>query len=114
MDHLVKPDLVAPGSKVVSLLAAGSTLARAYPEKNVLGEGRNGYFQMSGTSMAAAVVSGAAAVLLESHPKLNPLQVKALLRAASDFLPLEGLLGAGAGRLDLRVATHAPKPSRVP
>ena len=83
----MKPDLVAPGSKVVSLLAAGSTLARAYPEKNVFGEGRNGYFQMSGTSMAAAVVSGAAALLLESQPKLNPLQVKALLQVGAQPFP---------------------------
>ena len=67
-DHLIKPDLVAPGSKIVSLLSPGSTLAKKYPERQVLGEGRNGYFQLSGTSQAAAVVSGAAALLLESQP----------------------------------------------
>ncbi len=78
VDHLMKPDVVAPGSKVVSLLAPGSTLARQFPERQVLGSGRNGYFQLSGTSQAAAVVSGAAALLLESQPQLNPLMVKLL------------------------------------
>ena len=31
-DHLIKPDLVAPGNKIVGLLAPGSTLAREHPE----------------------------------------------------------------------------------
>jgi serine protease AprX len=44
IDHLVKPDLAAPGSKVVSLLADGSKLATDHPERIVLGDGRNGYF----------------------------------------------------------------------
>ncbi len=82
-DHLIKPDLVAPGSKIVSLLAPGSTLATEYPERRVMGNGNSGYFQLSGTSQAAAVVSGAAALLLESEPRLNPLQVKSLLQAQS-------------------------------
>ncbi len=103
VDHLVKPDLVAPGSKVVSLLAPGSTLARQFPERQVLGSGNNGYFQLSGTSQAAAVVSGAAALLLESQPQLNPLQVKLLLEASAEFMPQEGLVGAGAGKSQSRL-----------
>ncbi|HUE86978.1 MAG TPA: S8 family peptidase, partial [Vicinamibacterales bacterium] len=97
VDRLIKPDVVAPGSKVVSLLAPGSALARRFPERTVLGEGANGYFELSGTSQAAAVVSGAAALLLESQPQLHPLQVKVLLQASARFMPQEGLVGAGAG-----------------
>ena len=98
MDHLIKPDLVAPGSKIVSLLAPGSTLATQFPERQVMGSGNNGYFQLSGTSQAAAVVSGAAALLLESQPQLNPLQVKLLLQASAEFMPEEGLVGGRCGK----------------
>ena len=44
IDHLIKPDLVAPGSKIVSLMAPGSTLATKFPERQVLGKGKNGIF----------------------------------------------------------------------
>ena len=58
-DHLVKPDLVAPGNKILGLAVPGSTLVREHPELVVaMKDGRR--LQLSGTSMAAAVVSGAA------------------------------------------------------
>ncbi|MFP5379867.1 MAG: S8 family peptidase, partial [Vicinamibacteria bacterium] len=74
-DGVVKPDLVAPGSRIVSAIGPGATLARQYPDRLVSGRGAHGYFEMSGTSMAAAAVSGAAALLLEAQPALTPLQV---------------------------------------
>ncbi|HZQ51912.1 MAG TPA: S8 family peptidase [Bryobacteraceae bacterium] len=89
VDHVVKPDLVAPGNLVVSLLAAGSTLPKNYPQNSVYtsyyqdihdrGAKSNTYFTLSGTSMAAPVVSGAAADLVQANPSLTPDQVKALL-----------------------------------
>ena len=39
IDHLIKPDLVAPGSKIVSLMVPGSTLAHAVPRAPVIGQG---------------------------------------------------------------------------
>ena len=57
-DLVLKPDLVAPGSGVVSAEAAGSYLAATYPQRHVAGAGADAYIQLSGTSMAAAVVSG--------------------------------------------------------
>jgi serine protease AprX len=63
-DRLLKPDVVAPGNKVLGLAAPGSTLVREHPEL-VIGSGLNARLQLSGTSMAAAVVSGSVAVLTE-------------------------------------------------
>ena len=83
-DYVLKPDLVAPGNKVVSLEAPFSHLSTTYPERQVPG----GYFELSGTSMSAAVVSGAVALLLESNPELTPQQIKISLQSAAS--PIEG------------------------
>ncbi len=81
LDHIVKPDLVAPGNHLVSLRVAGSTLDAGYPQLEVAPS--NGatarYFQLSGTSMATPVVSGAVALMLQQTPSLTPDQVKARL-----------------------------------
>ncbi len=79
-DHVVKPDLVAPGNDVVSLVAPGATLEAAYPSEAVHGsDGKNDYFTLSGTSMATPAVAGAVAVLLQEQSALTPDQVKARL-----------------------------------
>jgi serine protease AprX len=101
VDHLIKPDLVAPGSRIVSTAAAGSALVAQFPDRVIDGPGARDYFVLSGTSMAAAVVSGAAALVLEGQPRWTPLQVKLALQASAEFLPAAGLLAGGAGRLDL-------------
>ncbi len=103
---IAKPDLVAPGSHIVSLLANTSTdVYKEHP--NNRGDGRSSnsrqwYFRMSGTSMAAPMVAGAAALLIQSNPRLNPDQVKyRLMSTARPFGP-----GAGAGYLDVYAAVH--------
>jgi len=79
-DHVVKPDLVAPGNDIVSLSAPGTTLEAAYPAELVAGtDGNNDYFTLSGTSMATPAVAGAAALLLQEQNTLTPDQVKARL-----------------------------------
>jgi serine protease AprX len=98
VDHLVKPDLVAPGNQVISLLAPNSTLALSYPKtlvssslyETIGASGTSGnYFMLSGTSMATPVVSGAAALLIQQHPSLTPDQVKArLMKTATKTLNL--------------------------
>lgn len=56
IDHIVKPDLVAPGNRMVSNIGKGGhTLSHDYPQNVVTGT----YFRLSGTSMATPVVSGA-------------------------------------------------------
>ena len=101
VDHLVKPDLVAPGSKIVSTAVKGSVLSNLLADRFVDGPGARDYVAMSGTSMAAAVVSGAAALVLDGQGDLTPLQVKLALQGSADFLPQAGLLTSGAGVLDL-------------
>jgi serine protease AprX len=80
VDHLVKPDLVAPGNRIVSLRDAGSTLDVNHPQFEVAPTaGTPKYFRLSGTSMATPLVSGAVALMLQQNPSLTPDQVKARL-----------------------------------
>lgn len=131
IDNIAKPDLVAPGNDVVSLLASPhTTLASQYPQTRIAASYYNGtrstaesaqYYKLSGTSMAAAVVSGAVADLLDAHPGLTPDQVKArLMRTAYKSFPESSLavdpvtglsytsyydiFTVGAGYLDLGAA----------
>jgi serine protease AprX len=116
-DLVIKPDLVAPGSRLVSAEAAGSYLSTAFPERHVAGAGANAYMALSGTSMAAGVASGSVALLLDEKPKLTPGEVKLALQLTSSPITGEGLLTQGAGDLNVLAAisfTHTPRPaSRV-
>ncbi len=108
-DRVVKPDIAAPGRKIVSLYTPGSTFAKKYPQYLVSGNGQNGLFTLSGTSMAAGVVTGAAALVLEANPSLNPLQVRIALQMGATFLPDAGLVGAGAGELNVAASVQLAK-----
>ena len=86
VDAVAKPDIVAPGNLLVSLEAPNSTLYNQFPGNQVPNsfyvKGGNSassssYFTLSGTSMAAGVVSGVVADLLQKSPGLSPDQVKA-------------------------------------
>jgi serine protease AprX len=70
-----RPDLLAPGRSIVSLRDPGSLIDEAFPSARV----GDLLFRGSGTSQAAAVTSGAIAVLLQRYPSLTPDQVKAAL-----------------------------------
>jgi serine protease AprX len=107
-DFGVKPDLAAPGNRIVSLEANGSYLISHYPYLHKAGSGNNAYMQLSGTSMAAPMVSGAAALLLQANPKLVPAQVKLALQTGASFMPDAGLMGAGAGSANFWASRKAP------
>jgi serine protease AprX len=83
VDGYDKPDVVAPGTFIYSVLADTSSWADDYPYRVAFGE----YIRLSGTSMAAPIVSGAAALLLQAEPGLNPDQVKyRLMNTGSDIV----------------------------
>ena len=96
VDHIAKPDLVAPGNKIASLLSQGSTLEQKYPG-DVLNpitygdySGQDSYIKLSGTSMATPVVSGAAVLMLQKSSGLNPDAVKArLMKTADKMFPTQ-------------------------
>jgi serine protease AprX len=78
-DSNPKPDLLAPGRRIVSIRVQGSALDSLFPDHVVAAHNGSTYLRLSGTSMATPVVSGAAALLLQARPNLSPDQVKALL-----------------------------------
>ncbi len=95
-----QPDLVAPGRSIVSLRAPGSFTDTTFPEARVSIGDAPRFFRGSGTSQAAAVVSGAVALVLDERPELTPDQVKHLLTRNAE--PLAGpIVGRGAGVLQL-------------
>lgn len=85
----IKPDLVAPGGHMTGITRPGSTLSTDYPEYLL----RNGEFVMTGSSQAAALVSGLAALLLQLEPDLGPDAVKCMLTSSADpAINMDGLL----------------------
>src|SRR6185295_6845397 len=63
LDGFAKPDLGAPGRQLIGPVPSLSTMAREHPERITSA----GYMWMSGTSFAAPIVSGAAALVLAYH-----------------------------------------------
>ncbi len=97
IDHLVKPDLVAPGNRLASLRGGADLFSTQYPANIIaLNEymtlswtmASPSYYKLSGTSMGAAVTSGAVALMLGNESKLSPDTVKArLMLTASKIFP---------------------------
>jgi serine protease AprX len=102
-------DLVAPGKSVISLRVPGSYVDEFYPSAAV----GDRFFRGTGTSQAAAVVSGAVALIVDQRPGITPDQVKALLTSTARTLRDASDLCQGAGVIDLRAAFKAPTPDIV-
>ena len=109
IDGLAKPDLVAPGRRIVSLRSPGSTLDLQLPDRLVAGLDPlvPEYFRLSGTSMAAPVVTGVVALMLERTPTLSPALVKQRLVGTATPLAYGSLYTTGSGLVSAPAAVAA-------
>ncbi|MEO1576485.1 MAG: S8 family serine peptidase, partial [Pseudomonadota bacterium] len=121
IDRIMKPDMLAPGNRFIAPISKNahfkSAIANGSPACGGGCDGR--YLEMSGTSMAAGVVSGAALLMISKDPTLNPATVKARLMRSATKLDIDPII-AGAGVLDVAAALNetgrlsaAPSPRMI-
>ena len=117
-DNLMKPDLVAPGNRLIAAQSAGpvsgavpNTLIQLYPDldtgTSTVRTSRTMY--LSGTSMSAPLVAGAAALILQTNPTLTPNLVKAILMYTAQPLAGFNTLEQGAGLLNVEGAIRVAR-----
>ncbi|MFI6821949.1 S8 family serine peptidase [Micromonospora sp. NPDC050187] len=94
-DEGIKPDVTAPGVGIVAARAAKGQIGDPVGERHV---------SLSGTSMAAPHVAGAAAILAQQRPDADAGQLKALLMASARAHPEQTVFQQGAGRVDVATA----------
>ena len=95
LDGFAKPELVAPGRYMIGPVPTTSTLVSEKPA-NVVAPG---YIELSGTSFAAPIASGIAALVLGRHPEYTPDQVKGALMLGAKGMPSAAPLSAGVGEV---------------
>ncbi|MFN0124281.1 MAG: S8 family serine peptidase [Blastocatellia bacterium] len=115
-DDLIKPDLVAPGNRLVAAASSdnprdSNTLLDLFPTLKASDNGDATYRMMylSGTSMSAPQVAGAAALLIQANPALTPNLVKAILMYTAQPLKGFNMLEQGAGQLNVDGAVRVAK-----
>jgi serine protease AprX len=91
------PDIVAPGTHMQGLRVVGGYIDQNHPEGVI----DDRYFRGSGTSEAAAITSGAIALLLQKYPDLTPDEVKYMLMSSAQNIPGWDGHYQGAGSLNL-------------
>ena len=82
VDGVSKPDVVAAGVNILGEMPVGSLIDQEFPNARQ----PSGLFRGSGTSQSTAIVTGLAALYLQSHPSANPLQVKSAIRSAASSI----------------------------
>jgi serine protease AprX len=109
VDFAAKPDIVAPGVGIVSL-SDPTSLFYSRKASFLLPGSRSTaylpYLSLSGTSMAAPVVTGTVALMLQANPALTPNAVKAILEFTAQVYQGYGFLTQGAGFLNARGAVE--------
>ncbi len=83
-----KPELIAPGEKIVSTLPG------------------NKFGEWSGASMAAPLVTGAAALMLQVNPHLNPQRIREILISSAQDFSGGWTPDRGYGMLDVTMAVN--------
>ncbi|MEO8639781.1 MAG: S8 family serine peptidase, partial [Chloroflexota bacterium] len=99
------PDVVAPGAHLVSLRVPGSYIDEVYGSTGFV---TSALFRGSGTSEAAAFVSGAAALAIQQRPTISPSGLKRLFQFSTRSLNGFSSLKQGAGEIDLSKMLDAP------
>ncbi len=108
-DYAAKPDLVAPGYGTISLadpLSAFYSSKASFLLQGLVATKHAPYLTLSGTSMAAPVVAGTVALMLQANPNLSPNLVKAILQFTSQEYPGYNPLTQGTGFLNARGAVR--------
>jgi serine protease AprX len=100
-------DLLAPGRSIVGFRDPGSFVDVNNPSGLVAGDASGRLFRGSGTSQAAAVVSGSVALLLQAYPNLTPDQVKAALVSTATLTKGDTAIESGAGEINVQAAINA-------
>ena len=109
IDYEAKPDVVAPGTGIVSLSDPTSTFytsKAAYLFNGSRNTGYKPYLSLSGTSMAAPMVTGSVALMMQANPSLTPNMVKAILQYTAQVYGGYDALTQGAGFLNTRGAVQ--------
>ncbi|MFZ1753447.1 MAG: S8 family serine peptidase [Caldilineaceae bacterium] len=119
-DGFLKPDVLAPGSQIVSFMyndhannSKSAQLVQEHPDYST----NISLFRMNGTSMATAVTSGVVALMLQANPNLTPDQVKyrlmssALPAVTEETTPIYNLMQQGMGRIWAPAAVLADFPA---
>jgi serine protease AprX len=107
-DGIAKPDVVAPGAKLVSLRLTDSAIEQAAGPGSMAAT-YPAYRRGSGTSMATAVTSGAVALLLQRHPDWTPDRVKYALTATARRVASNDRRAVGSGLIQAQWADWAPE-----
>ncbi len=112
-DDLAKPDLVAPGTRVVALERSSNYLVTTNPVLHVdTGfnvNNKSRYMLLTGTSMSTGVVSGAVALMMQANPGLTPNLVKSILMYSAQIMDGPDLFEQGAGMLNVEGAVRLSK-----
>jgi serine protease AprX len=96
LDGFAKPDLAAPGRYMVGPVPTSATLYKERPDHVV----DTGYMELSGTSFAAPIVSGIAALILGKNPSFTPDQVKGALMLGAKPMPRASDMSEGVGEVN--------------
>jgi serine protease AprX len=105
-DAFAKPDVVAPGDRLLSDDAQNSYLDELLPAKKIKVNFRQTLLELSGTSMAAAVTSGVVALVVEQHEALRPRRpisanlAKAMLQFSALPIANADRLTQGTGQIN--------------
>jgi serine protease AprX len=114
-DNLIKPDVVAPGNKIIAAEAVANYMVKRDPslDMGVSKFDNQKMMRLNGTSMATPAVAGAAALLLQANPKLTPNMIKAILMYTAQPLSGYNMFEQGTGQINIEGAVRLAKAMRT-